>query len=144
MPLLFLFPEEAPWVGTVSALSTGSPSSGPWNSSAASWGRKQQTMPSLRAAMHRGGKNDSLMALWLRTSVGSKLMLWCPNSDAMQRAADRKPLSAQEGVVFLTLRVINFSSFIESLLIFDVTGCWVHDKAFLCNILGVAPPWLRR
>lgn len=32
-------------------------------------GQKQRTIPSLRAALHRGGKNDSLLALWLRISV---------------------------------------------------------------------------
>lgn len=54
----------------------------------------------------------------------------------MQRAADRKPQSAQEGEGGLAFCVINFSSFTENLLIFEVTNCWVHDEAFLCNILG--------
>lgn len=58
----------------------------------------------------------------------------------MRRAADGKPLRAQEGEGLLALCVINFSTFIESLLIFDVTDCWVEDEAFLCNIVGVAPP----
>lgn len=70
-------------------------------------------------------------------------MLRCPDSDAMQRAADGKPLRAQEEGL-LALHVINFSTVIESLLIFDVTDCWVEDETFLCNVLGAAPPWLRR
>lgn len=62
----------------------------------------------------------------------------------MQKAAGGKPLRAQEGEGLLALRVINFSTFIESLLIFDVTDRWVEDEAFLYNIVGVAPPWLQR
>lgn len=65
-------------------------------------------------------------------------MLWCPYSEAMWRAADRKALSAQEAEEALALHTINFSSFIESPLIFDVTDCWVTDEPFLRNMFGVA------
>lgn len=66
-------------------------------------------------------------------------MLWYPDSEAMQRAADRKALSAQEAEEALALHTIDFGSFIESPLIFDITDCWVNDETFLPNVWCCTP-----
>lgn len=90
-------PGISTWAGRVSAVITGSSRGVPTEQLSWGIGPKAVEHSFIEACSAQRRQNDScwLCKSWSQQpEAGSKLMLWCSDSDAMQRAADRKPLSA--------------------------------------------------